>query len=203
MVITMLTSFGASAQEFLRVEDVTYCEERVAILRTETVSVPQITLSNGTTIVGYRSGEDFYVDQFDGNLVRIRTNIRNKPQLNVKRGDLFFHTGNYYWKESKKLQKQLEIEKIVIREINGAYGGTIRGNFGYNSFFTIVGGGGDAKGSLSGSFKGGTYTVANVTFTDGSHASILVTQDEFWLEAEPGMKVNVFTLRDTKIYELL
>ena len=213
LLIALIFSLEIGAQEFLKVENVVYCK-CCAVKEThfkckKEKLFAQVILSDGTTLypggihvhwVGYEAKSP------GGKTREITTNLTDGRRL--KRGDLIYHTGNYYWHETKKFQKQVVIKTAVVREINGAYSGSISGSFGYNSFFAFVsllggGGGGKAKGSISGNFQGGAYTVANVTFTDGSHASILVTQDGFWYEAKPGMKVNVYRLRDATIYELL
>ncbi len=212
ILIAMLVAFQATAQEFLTVEDVTYvncCAKTGDHMRWSCNKKPfaKVILSDGTVLAPYDKIMYGYTAKSPREKSRdIKTNLTDGRRL--KQGDLIYHTGDYYWHETKKFQKQVVIKNVVIREIKGAYSGSINGSFGYNSFFAFVsllggGGGGKAKGSVSGSFQGGTYTVANVTFTDGSHASILVTQDGFWYEAKPGMKVNVSKLRRTTIYELL
>lgn len=223
LLIALIFSLEVGAQEFLTVEDVTYGKICVADHSKTcpfrpSATVPhkkkefaKVILSDGTSLCPvenhYGSPCMLYKAMPYGEKLKdIKTNLTDGRRL--KQGDLIYHTGDYYWHETKKFQKQVVIKNVVIREIKGAYNGSINGSFGYNSFFAFVsllggGGGGKAKGSVSGSFQGGTYTVANVTFTDGSHASILVTQDGFWYEANPGMKVNVSKLRRTTIYELL
>jgi len=217
ILIAMLVAFQATSQEFLKVEDVTYKKSCVADHSKDGLfsSTPHneknfavVILSDGTVLAPWGShiGYGYTAKPPREKFRDIKTNLTDGRRL--KQGDLIYHTGDYYWHETKKFQKQVVIKNVVIREIKGAYSGSINGSFGYNSFFAFVsllggGGGGKAKGSVSGSFQGGTYTVANVTFTDGSHASILVTQDGFWYEAKPGMKVNISKLRDATIYELL
>ena len=216
ILVAMFVAFQATSQEFLKVEDVTYVkcctlEDHGGFFsraKCSEMNFPRAILSDGTVLAPFGSHIRYgYIAKSPGGKMRdIKTNLTDGRRL--KQGDLIYHTGDYYWHETKKFQKQVIIKTATIREVNGAYNGSISGSFGYNSFFAFVsllggGGGGKAKGSLSGSLQGGTYTVANVTFTDGSHASILVTQDGFWYEAKPGMKVNVSKLRDATIYELL
>ena len=211
-LIALIFSLEVGAQEFLTVEDVAYvncCAKTGDHWRWSCNEKPfaKVILSDGTVVAPNNEILYGYTAKSPGEKSRsIKTNLTDGRRL--KQGDLIYHTGDYYWHETKKFQKQVVIKNVVIREIKGAYSGSINGSFGYNSFFAFVsllagGGGGKAKGSASGSFQGGTYTVANVTFTDGSHASILVTEDGFWYEAKPGMKVNVSKLRKATIYELL
>ena len=216
ILVAMFVAFQATSQEFLKVEDVTYEKSCVVDHSKDGLfswtphnkkNFAVVILSDGTVLAPYDNIRVGYTAKSPREKSRdIKTNLTDGRRL--KQGDFIYHTGDYYWHETKKFQKQVIIKPATIREVNGAYNGSISGSFGYNSFFAFVsllggGGGGKAKGSLSGSLQGGTYTVANVTFTDGSHASILVTQDGFWYEAKPGMKVNVSKLRDATIYELL
>ncbi len=218
ILVAMFVAFQATSQEFLKVEDVTYVkcctlEDHGGFFsraKCSEMNFPRAILSDGTVLAPFGSHIRYgYIAKSPGGKMRdIKTNLTNITVISLKQGDLIYHTGDYYWYEYKKPQKQVVIKTVNIRRIEGAYQGSIQGDFAYNSFLAFVsllggGGRGKAKGSLSGSFQGGAYTVANVTFTDGTHTSILMTQDGFWYEAKPGMKVNVSKLRDATIYELL
>lgn len=197
-VVSVLFFIIASAQEFLTVEQV-YNE----------YGEIHLILSNGDEIYYYPGflwkSEGCYKLKKEDTDERIRGNI--SPKKKYSRGDIVYHTGDYYNVENiDKLPCKI-IKEVTFDEVKSEVHASLSGTFSYNSFFILMRsnglGGGSAEGSLSGSIKGGTKTVAIVIFTDGNAVSIDIGDDSLWLKAKPGQKVEHYKVRDTNLYKLV
>lgn len=117
---------------------------------------------------------------------------------NYPAGTLVYKSGNNY--EVINLQKTgtLIIKKVATHQVSSDFNASLKGDFSYHSF--IVGNG---SGSIRGSASGGTRTIVNVFFDNGTSATIEASKDPIWLDAEAGMKVEHHVYKDMNIYKLL
>ena len=195
ILIAMLIAFQATSQEFIKIE---WC-------RLDKNNHWIMHFADGSEIYYYY--DDGYHRFCNGKHYRVTTNFKWHESYNPKNG-VIWHSGNTYTYEPIVYRDTYTIKKAVTREVNVETQANINGTFSYNSFFAFVtvlggGGGGKAKGSISGSMRGGTKTVVNIFFGEGKYASIVAADDPIWLEAKPGMKVKHYTVRDTNLYELI
>ena len=212
MLMLFLFPVGVSAQEFLKIEDIEYdyvCSKSGFHIscRYDRRLLRSVLLSNGKYLYreGHESCDGFYWCENHCN--RIKTNVMNLNANFSKDKTFIYHVGKTYWVETINHKKTHTIKKVTVREVSRENEAELNGDFSYNGFLALwrgIGGGiGKAKGKVSGSMRGGKKTVVNVFFEDGGYASINASDDPIWLEAESGMKVELYKLRDTKIYKLI
>lgn len=113
-------------------------------------------------------------------------------------GTLVYKAGNNY--ELVNLQKRgiLTIKKVSPHQVSSEFNSYLKGDFSYSSFLIGYG-----RGHINGSASGGTRTVVNVFFDNGTSATMEASQDPIWMDAEPGMKVEYYSFKDMNIYKLL
>ena len=224
LLVMLLLPFGVSAQEFLKIEDVDYdkiCSVKhtnEAFRRSQPhkwdLRTPKkVLLSNGlylsrwgTHLYSYIEWLEKRVYWTDNDDEYIKTNLSDFRDV-PKDKCFIYHIGKTYWVETISYKGTLTIKSVKVREVKRETSASLNGDFSYDSFFALFegtgGGGGSANGKISGSMRGGTKTVVNLIFDNGTYASIEASDEPIWLEAEAGMKVKLYKLRNTKLYELI
>ncbi len=200
-IATMLLSVSAFAQaQFIKVDrcSISYEKERnffgPATLK---IKDHKIYLSNGD-IIKYNTHSNFWYKEGSCCPHHGQCMVSFVPGMNYPSGTLVYKSGMTY--DLVNLQKRgiLTIKKISSHQVSSEFSASIKGDFSYHSF--IIGNG---SGSIRGSASGGTRTIVNVFFDDGTYATIEASKDPIWLDAEPGMNVEYSTYKDMNIYKLL
>ena len=202
IIATMLLTVSAFAQgQFLEIDRCTVNYEQVTgfmgISKGVKISSQTICLSNGE-VIKYKDGFKYWYRDggccpYDNRCMTDFIFGMDYPQ-----GTLVYKSGNNY--ELVNLQKRgvLTIKKVSTHQVSSEFNASLNGDFSYRSF--IVGRG---SGSLRGSASGGTRTIVNVFFDNGTSATIEASKDPIWLDAEAGMKVEHSTYKSINIYKLL
>lgn len=161
------------------------------------ISSQTICLSNGD-IIKYDGAFQCWYNPDIGDRYNAQCITTFVPGRNYASGTLVYKAGRNY--EVIALQKRgtLTIKKTATHQVNSEFNASLKGDFSYHSF--IVGNG---SGSIRGSASGGTRTVVNVFFDNGTSATIDASKDPIWLDAEAGMKVEHHVYRNMNIYKLL
>lgn len=93
------------------------------------------------------------------------------------------------------------IKKVSVHEVTSEFTASMNGDFSYKGAFIMNRA--KAKGSVSGSAKGGPRTIVNIFFENGKKATIEASEDPIWLDAEPGMQAEHYRFGDKNFYNLL
>lgn len=201
MIFAVLLSFeiGAQgAQEFLRVESVSVSPRKLTLKNFEEFfknhpKTSCVLLSNGTELVAVPDREALVIYEsrkvLDGEFCRLQTNF--KYGMEPKVGDYFYRSPFYYWYEPVQYKGYKTIEEVSISKALGSYEISLDGDFSFNSFFEIV------SNQCRASY------IVSLTFTDGSSARVYSTTDPSWKAAKPRGKVEIYMVREAKLYKLL
>ena len=206
LLAMLLLPLVVSAQEFLKIEvaefefvctdDSWFFHKCDKGFRCPT----EIILSNGEKLRRFKGhhNRESYQKWFDSHGKICKTDVFNLKEDFSKDKTFIYHTGNVYLLASMNYERTYTIKEITVREVKRENEASLNGNFSLTSFFFL-----HSKGKISGSMRGGTKSVVNVFFENGGYASIDASDDPIWLEAKAGMKVKLYILRDTKLYELI
>jgi len=104
--------------------------------------------------------------------------------------------------QNKQKVATYTIKKVSVHEVTSEFTASMNGDFSYKWANFIINKG-EAKGSISGSAKGGMRTIVNIFFDNGKYATIEASSDPIWLDAEPGMQVEHYRIGDKNFYNLL
>ena len=121
---------------------------------------------------------------------------------NIK-GNKYQKHGNTYTRVSLQKVGTYTIKKVSVHEVTSEFTASMSGDYSYKWAHVLIAGGGKAKGSISGSAKGGTRTIVNIFFENGKKVTIEASQDPIWLDAEPGMQVEHYRIGTNNFYNLL
>jgi len=173
----------------------------------------QVLLSNGHYL--YRKGNHLHLYgamalppsiSWLNSKGKIKTNLSDFRDV-PKDKAFIYHVGQTYWVETISYKGTLTIKSVKVHEVKRETSASLNGDFSHDGFLALFkgtgGGYGNANGKISGSMRGGTKTVVNLVFDNGTYASIEAADEPIWLDAEAGMKVKLYKLRDTKLYELI
>ena len=213
LLVMFFFSLQISAQELLKIEYLAWgnccikdhnsassCKNTMGEVLTE------LQLSNGEFLffhhthgghaMGWTKQKEPYMRKY------LKTNFWQAKKNLSKDKYVVYHVGDCYWLEPIVYKGTLIIKEAKVREIKKEYKGSLNGDFSYDSFWLGLTGGGGGRGKISGSMSGGTKTVVNIIFENGTYASIDASDDPIWLETKKGMKVKHYKVRDTKLYKL-
>ena len=118
-------------------------------------------------------------------------------------GQKFQKRYNTYTRVSLQKVGTYTIKKVSVHEVTSEFTASMNGDYSYKWAHVLIAGGGKAKGSVSGSAKGGPRTIVNIFFENGKKATIEASEDPIWLDAEPGMQAEHYQLGDKNFYNLL
>ena len=121
---------------------------------------------------------------------------------NIK-GNKYQKHGNTFTRVSLQKVGTYTIKKVSVHEVTSEFTASMSGDYSYKWAYVIIAGGGKAKGSISGSAKGGPRTIVNIFFENGKKVTIEASEDPIWLDAEPGMQVEHYRIGDKNFYNLL
>ena len=209
----LLLPLGVSAQEFLKIVEVEYdnvCSKtewhmKPRFCKNDRKMIRNVLLSNGYYL--HRTGDHTDFNWYDSGRNAIKTNIMGLRENFSQDSTFIYHIGHTYWVETVTYESTLMIKSVKVHEVKSETSASLNGDFSYNSFLALwkgIGGGiGRSKGHISGSLQGGTKTIVNLIFENGTFASIEAAADPIWLDAMAGMKVKLYKLRNTKLYVLL
>ena len=121
---------------------------------------------------------------------------------NIK-GNKYQKHGNTFTRVSWQKVGTYTIKKVSVHEVTSEFAASMSGDYSYKWAHVLIAGGGKAKGSISGSARGGTRTIVNIFFENGKKVTIEASQDPIWLDAEPGMQVEHYRIGTKNFYNLL